>query len=912
MADLPTATVSFLSWARQGLAARSGIAGGLAVKDGHLVLPVGLQVNNVKLTGMPVQIYGPGDIVGIDSREIVRVEPQHLMASFEPNYFPIIEFDHPDFCWMFSPAAADTTGKLQPWLCLVVVRKDSSTISVDANKPLPVLDCSQMELPDLGEAWAWAHSHVTRSSAARDLKDALAKQEHNVSRLMGPRRLDPTTAYYACVVPTFEVGLKAGLGQSFTADDEKALRPAWLSPASGANNRIQLPVYFHWEFSTGLEGDFEALARRLQPQHMPPNVGVNDVDVSTPQWGVGPFPPSAAGAVIQMEGALRNPDVNATPWADDVRVPFQTALRQILDTSAKPTSPGGSPSLVGPPLYGQWYPKLDSLPAEANPPFWFSEVNLDLRHRIAAGLGTLVVRYQQEDLMASAWDQLAAQTDNDTLKRAQLAEEVGQSLVDKHFAPLSPQRFMQVTAPIHAAVLQVVAGKSQQPPAKPAPTALEPATSLPTKASGVSLLGGPISSAAFRRISRRGGPIARRAAAVGQQAPPPTSQNTTKPTGVAGAAAPFAPTGVRATNAVAAFANAAVAFAGFAATSLPSLKSHLLGQLNPRLTNLAAVQQQSPDTQSTADLVSFAPTFTQPMYEPLRDYFADMLLPGLEHVPANSISLLETNPQFVEAYLIGLCHEFSRELLFRGFPTSRRGSYFRQFWDVRGRVPVPTPQERSQLADITPIAEWEDVSHLGDHAPAKTAAPLLVLAIRGDLLYRYPRAIICAVEALWSSSAKDAQRTLGTTELFPIFRLTRAPDITMLGFDLTEQQARGADVPTPLPSAPATPSDDAGWFFVLQEHPTDSRFGLQVATNQSFGAKPTQWSDVSWGHLAPNPSALQQIVYVPISGVLSGLTIGSATWGRNSAHMAFILRRNPFRLAVHARTWLPAQSAPSA
>jgi len=296
------------------------------------------------------------------------------------------------------------------------------------------------------------------------------------------------------------------------------------------------------------------------------------------------------------------------------------------------------------------------------------------------------------------------------------------------------------------------------------------------------------------------------------------------------------------------------------------------------------------------------------MYEPLRDYFSDMLLPGLENVPANSISLLETNPQFVEAYMIGLNHEFSRELLWRGFPTDRRGTYFRQFWDVSGRVPVPTPQERSQLADIAPINEWKDVTHLGDHAPGTPGSSLMVLAIRGDLLYRYPRAIISAVEAQWSSSAKDAQRLLGTNELYPIFRVTRAPDITMLGFALTEPQARGADAPTPSPASPATPSEDAGWFFVLQEHPTDARFGLEVASDQNFGAKPTQWTELSWGNLAPNAAVLKQMVNVPINGPLKDLTIGSATWGKNSAHMAFIVRRLPFRLAIHARTWLPAPS----
>lgn len=885
MADLNFATISFLSWVRQGLAARSGVAGSVGVKDGHLTLPISLRLNNAKLTDVPVQIYGPGDITGIDAREIIRTEPQHMMANFEPNYFPFVEFDHPDFPWMFTPAIAGAAGVLQPWLCLVVVPRDAANITIDTKKPLPVLDCPMKELPDLSEAWAWAHAQVARTASVSDMNVALGKQDRNLSRLLCPRRLDPVTGYYACLVPTYDVGRKVGLGDSFTKDEEKALALAW-TPTTDPQKRIQLPVYHHWEFSTGVEGDFEALARRLQPQDLPENVGLNEVDVSNPGWGVGPFPATAAGSVMQMEGALRNPAKKSPAWADDVRVPFQAKLRQILDTTAKPAGPSGTPTLVGPPLYGQWYPKLDSVPAAGSPPYWFSEANLELKFRIAAGLGTLVVRFEQEDLMASAWDQLAAQrADNEQLKRAQLAEAVGQTLVDKHLAPLTPQSFVQVTAPIHAAVVQNVAAKAA-PAMRMAATAVAPAAPVKITASA-SLLAGPQTSAAFRRLARARGPIVKRAAPIlGKVA------KTAAPI-----ASALAPTSAPATSAVTVLRAAVSKTAP--APNMAALKSTVLGQINPKVTALATVQQDVPQAQST-DLIQFAPTFSEPMYEALRDFFNDMLLPGLENVPPNSITLLETNPQFVEAFMLGVNHEMSRELLWRGYPTDQRGTYFRQFWDVSGRVPPPTAQERAQLADIKPLTEWPAASHLGEHAQGNTSASMMVLAVRGDLLNRYPRAIIYAVEALWSSTAKNASRTLGTKELYPMFRVTRAPDITMLGFAVNATQARGADAPT----GTTTPSNDAGYFFVLQEQPTEPRFGLDAATDKLFGARPAQWSDLSWAHLAPNATALKQITYVPMDGPLKGVTLGSGTWGKNSAHMGFITRQSPFRLAVHARTWL--------
>ena len=43
------------------------------------------------------------------------------------------------------------------------------------------------------------------------------------------------------------------------------------------------------------------------------------------------------------------------------------------------------------------------------------------------------------------------------------------------------------------------------------------------------------------------------------------------------------------------------------------------------------------------------PDFPQPMYEAVRDLSQDFLFPGLEQVPPNTVTLLETNAAFVEA-----------------------------------------------------------------------------------------------------------------------------------------------------------------------------------------------------------------------------------------------------------------------
>ena len=74
------------------------------------------------------------------------------------------------------------------------------------------------------------------------------------------------------------------------------------------------------------------------------------------------------------------------------------------------------------------------------------------------------------------------------------------------------------------------------------------------------------------------------------------------------------------------------------------------------------------------------------MYEPLRDLSQELLLPGLDDRASRTpCSGSKTNRRFVEAYMVGLNVEMGGELLWRGFPTDQRGTYFDQFWDVGAR-----------------------------------------------------------------------------------------------------------------------------------------------------------------------------------------------------------------------------------
>src|SRR5512145_285201 len=242
MSAVPNASVVFVPWVRQGAASAINVADTLGSNmRGAVDLKATLAINSVAGDPVTVRLRGPADVVGIDPHEIVRVDPKPSTTDFEPNYFAGIEFDRPDFPWLFTPAKAGADAKLRPWLCLVVVRQQEGVIlTSSADAPLPILDIGspakpEDELPDLVDSWAWVHAQVAASTVAEadpnSLKnDIRTRPERSLSRLLSPRILQPNTDYVACVVPTFELGRRAGLGEEIKDTEltaANALTPAW-------------------------------------------------------------------------------------------------------------------------------------------------------------------------------------------------------------------------------------------------------------------------------------------------------------------------------------------------------------------------------------------------------------------------------------------------------------------------------------------------------------------------------------------------------------------------------------------------------------------------------------------------------------------------------------------------------------
>jgi len=512
---------TFLPWARQGLANRI-TAPDLAVEVKlRAAISVELRLKARQLDGAEVpvalpprnvQLYGPGDVIGLDSRAIVRTEPRDWITNFEPNYLAAIEFYDEDLPWRYTPAAPDAAGaRLRPWIMLVVLAegefdgaffKEGGELT---DHPLPFIRVESAQhgalFPKAEDLWAWAHVHVNRSLTASDTEiiandraavanrlDALVKQDADLaySRIVCPRKLEANKGYHAFLVPVFESGRLAGLHLD-PSIAPSATTSAWAA-YDGRRDNDSFPIYFRWYFRTGAIGDFEYLVRLLQRKAVDKRVGVRDMDVQRPGSNLSGITDPALGGVLQLGGALRvprglNPEEREAvekqdAWFEPYPHPFQRSLSTFINLAdtyeAKPAAQANAESgiegvsgdpdpMITPPLYGRWYARVARLLVERdgspapNPRNWVHELNLDPRYRVPAGFGTGVVQSKQEDLMAAAWEQVGDVLEaNRRIRRLQFSQQVSVVWHQTHLraiATASPGKTLALTAPVHARVM---------------------------------------------------------------------------------------------------------------------------------------------------------------------------------------------------------------------------------------------------------------------------------------------------------------------------------------------------------------------------------------------------------------------------------------------------------------------------
>jgi hypothetical protein len=490
---------TFLPWLRHGLANRISAPDSPVSTAPRASVQVDLELTGAALDGgtltrpipRAVDLYGPGDVVGIESRAIVRTDPRHWITNFEPNYLAAIEFYDEDFPWRYTPAAPSTAGpsRLRPWIALLVLAEDEFDDASVPDRPLPsiaIKDTTALPAPD--ELWAWAHVHVNRSLVpdgtlvSDDMAAVLPRFAATLaenpdlaySRLVSPRNLGENAAYHAFVVPAFESGRLAGLKLD-PAETPSATHSAWAD-YPGRREGASLPYYHRWFFRTGAVGDFEYLVRKLRPRPVDPRVGTRDIDVLAPGADLPPIADNDPPGVLPLGGALRVPSEALTPEADEERErrdrwaepyphPFQRALAELVDLADdyRAEAPDDPDPIIVPPLYARWHAlterlltKRDGTPVDLEDN-WVHQLNLDPRHRASAGFGTSVVQEGQEGYMDAAWAQIGDVLEaNARIRAAQLGREVAAAWHAEQLAPLiaqQPAQAAMLTAPVQARVM---------------------------------------------------------------------------------------------------------------------------------------------------------------------------------------------------------------------------------------------------------------------------------------------------------------------------------------------------------------------------------------------------------------------------------------------------------------------------
>jgi hypothetical protein len=348
-------------------------------------------------------------------------------------------------------------------------------------------------------------------------------------------------------------------------------------------------------------------------------------------------------------------------------------------------------------------------------------------------------------------------------------------------------------------------------------------------------------------------------------------------------------------SAVSAVLEAPLATTTFVSAGLPTLQARVMEHAGPNGAVARRTRERMTMTEDDVDpppqtglrplgdgavpsSVLAYPRIVSPLAGLLDRLPGSWLLPGMETIPEDRATLVETNPAFVTAFLLGANHELESELLWREFPTDRRGTPLRLFWARR------EPGE-----DIGPIHEWLPQSGLAELLSDDIASTdgQLVIVVRGRLLLRYPDMLVYAVGGDATGPSTDPAAVV-----LPSFSGRIGADLTFAGFPITR-----------------TDAEAAGLWFVLQQQPAAPRFGFDL---ERVDGPMATWSDVAWpdlgvaagAHLSPTSAVVAALDLAP--GGIGASSAITHRFGPTSAEIAAATLQRPIRVAIHSSRLLPA------
>ena len=757
------------------------------------------------LDGQEIQLMGPADVKWVQKKAISRISPpEGAKTRLFKEYLPYVEFFEEDLPWRYTPVAT-TDADFRPWMTLIAVKEDEVSFHVNSSgTKLATLQIGSEER--YGEIFPNAKllfnvAHVQIDSAVEvtreNVNDLLDENpDCGISRILCTSILEENSSYVALLIPTYELGRLAGLGLS--VDDVRLGKCAWENLLANQNQRpdgLTFPVYFNWKFRTSIvKADFKTLASRLfftGEKEYDQMKAYLDVDISQSGLDDVYFDEEK---VIDVPPAIMLDKKNLKPRKEDDS--YTTALKDLLELNPvlKENETGEinmeeDPWIV-PPVYGARHLLTTQAQFANNQIDVVKEVNLQLKNRVAAGMGSAIVKKNQEQFVNRAWKKVEKINQlNQAIREYYQMKQVSEKATAKYSAKAQKS----IATKKNKALLMDVANRSLQTAGiyrhqVSADNLLDASKEMipinqqvQSVKSGITVkvLRALFSTEVWEKI-------------IGEESPNWES----------------------AKNALEKSKSDLKRELKMDLEADESCEEENPEAINPdvigenRVDEILAKYGYTEDNQLSANLdskypVMAYPDFLEPTFYYLREYSDSYVIPSAASLLKDSITYFRTNLQFEEAFLMGMNTEMGQELLWREYPTDQRGSYFRKFWDQED-LPDKGQLEKYYY-DVKPLHQWK--GRLGqNHMVGKNG--MLVFVIRGELMQSYPSASVYLSKKVGGLLKK---------ELTPCMSSWLTDEILLVGFNNLQSDAL------------------AGYYLTFEQQPLSLQFERVKGSNSISG-----------------------------------------------------------------------------
>lgn len=412
------------------------------------------------LQGQTIELLGPADVQSVNKRAISRLSPASGGGvQLNRTYMPYVEFYEEDLPWRYTPLSPSHRD-FHPWMALIAVKTDEVKVYAERGVKVAHLTLTPERyaqvFPTAEQLSRVGHVQIDVTSdrldallSDRSISAPQVEAEVNamldlnpdcgVSRILSTSRLEASTRYTALLIPTYELGRRAALGLS--TDGVGMTDRAWADSHDGSE--LVFPVYERWTFETAVaEDNFNVLADRLfftSDDEYAQLKAYLDVDISDCGLPTYRFDketvidvPAAliANPTAAMPDKVRHEDEKRfTPRLQD-----HLSLNPVFDENAQGGTISDEDPWVVPPVYGARHMLTTRQEFIGSKGYnLVADVNLRLRNRIAAGMGSSVVKANQEEFVNRAWKKVEVVNSlNQLLREYYQMHQVNQRAKDKN------------------------------------------------------------------------------------------------------------------------------------------------------------------------------------------------------------------------------------------------------------------------------------------------------------------------------------------------------------------------------------------------------------------------------------------------------------------------------------------------